>query len=108
MSADLLGAIVAATRRIVAVREQRQPVAALRERVVRPGAGRPRIDRPGAARPAGERRGRFLRAIGARDRLNVIAECTRRSPSRGVLRAASDPAAIACGLAAAPAACIRR
>ena len=42
----------------------------------------------------------------ARDGVRVIAECKRRSPSRGVLRQAYDPVAIARGYAAAGAAAI--
>jgi indole-3-glycerol phosphate synthase len=104
VSADLLATIVAATRRIVAVRQQREPLAVLRERVARLG---PRTTSPGtsASTPAA-REGRFLEAIGRRDRLNVIAECKRRSPSRGVLRADYDPAAIARDYAAAGAAAV--
>ena len=101
MSADLLATIVAATRRIVEVRQQRESPAVLRDRVARLA--------PRQARPNGtpERRGgRFLKAIGRRDRVNVIAECKRRSPSRGVLRADYDPAAIARDYAAAGASAI--
>jgi indole-3-glycerol phosphate synthase len=78
-TADLLAAIVAAARRVVEVRSQREPPAALAKRAeaaVRPG-------------------GRFLAAVGRSERINVIAECKRRSPSRGVLRADYDPVAIA-------------
>jgi indole-3-glycerol phosphate synthase len=81
VSADLLATIVAATRRIVEVRQQRDPAAALRQRLAQVGA------MPGP--------GRFLAALSRTDRLNVIAECKRRSPSRGVLRADYDPIAIA-------------
>jgi indole-3-glycerol phosphate synthase len=42
----------------------------------------------------------------ADDRVNVIAECKRRSPSKGVLRASYDPVAIARSYAAAGAAAI--
>jgi indole-3-glycerol phosphate synthase len=39
--------------------------------------------------------GRFRAALQHPDRINVIAECKRRSPSRGVLRANYDPVALA-------------
>ena len=42
----------------------------------------------------------------ADDRVNVIAECKRRSPSKGVLRASYDPVAIARSYADAGAAAI--
>jgi len=51
-------------------------------------------------------RGRFEAALSARYRVNVIAECKRRSPSRGVLREHYDPVAIASGYADAGAAAI--
>jgi indole-3-glycerol phosphate synthase len=88
-SADLLATIVAATRRIVSVRQAAEPLATLVERA----AGVP------------SRAGKFRSALRT-DRVNVIAECKRRSPSRGVLREAYDPAAIAIGYAAAGAAAI--
>jgi len=94
VSADLLGTIVAATRRIVEVREQTESLPALRDRVARLSPG----GSPGT--------GRFLEAISRRDRLNVIAECKRRSPSRGVLRVDYDPVSIARGYAAVGAAAI--
>jgi len=87
---DLLETIVAATRRIVEVREQREPIAALAER-----AG-------GLASSAG----RFQLAISGTDDVNVIAECKRRSPSKGVLRADYEPVAIAKAYEAAGAAAI--
>ena len=87
---DLLETIVAGTRRIVEVRQQREPLAAL-------------ADRAGAM-PS--RRGRFQMALAGTDRLNVIAECKRRSPSRGVLRADYDAVAIARGFESAGAAAI--
>ena len=75
---DLLEAIVAATRKSVESRRAREPRAALEARARRTPQG--------AA---------FRDALARRDRINVIAECKRRSPSRGVLRAAYDPVAIA-------------
>jgi indole-3-glycerol phosphate synthase len=89
-SADLLDTIVAATRRIVEVRQQAEPLAALAER----------------AGAAPSRAGRLQAALTRTDRCNVIAECKRRSPSRGVLRSEYDPAAIARGYEAAGAAAI--
>jgi indole-3-glycerol phosphate synthase len=77
--ADLLETILAATRRVVEVRQQTEPLAALAERA--------------GAMPS--RAGRFQMALARTDRFNVIAECKRRSPSRGVLRADYDPVAIA-------------
>ena len=49
---------------------------------------------------------RRLRDVGGRRRPTIIAECKRRSPSRGVLRADYDPVAIARGYEAAGAAAI--
>jgi indole-3-glycerol phosphate synthase len=89
-TADLLATIVAATRRIVEVRQEREPIAELEKRA--------------AESPA--RAGRFHTALGRLDRINVIAECKRRSPSKGVLRADYDPATIARDYAAAGAAAI--
>jgi indole-3-glycerol phosphate synthase len=90
VSADLLATIVAATGRIVAVREAREPAADLAARAARV-----------AARP-----GRFLSALARPGRVNVIAECKRRSPSRGVLRVGYDAVAIARDYEAAGAAAI--
>ena len=89
-TADLLATIVAATRRTTAVRAPREPIAAVAARAERT---RPR---PGV----------FTAALARTDRVNVIAECKRRSPSRGVLRNEYDPVAIAKGYAAAGAAAI--
>jgi indole-3-glycerol phosphate synthase len=52
------------------------------------------------------RQGAFTAALSRTDRINVIAECKRRSPSRGVLRADYDPVAIATAYATAGAAAI--
>ena len=87
---DLLATIVAATRRIVEVRQEREPQAALEKRAA---AASPRADR-------------FRAAVSGPDSINVVAECKRRSPSRGVLRADYDPASIARGYAGAGAAAI--
>lgn len=78
-TSDLLAAIVAAARRIVDVRSSQVSLATMER-----GAAAV-VPRPGA----------FRRAIESMDDLNVIAECKRRSPSRGVLKANYDPAAIA-------------
>jgi len=79
MSADLLRTIVAATGRIVETRRELEPLAALERR----------------AAPARPRRAEFEAALGLTDRVNVIAECKRRSPSRGLLAADYDPVRIA-------------
>jgi indole-3-glycerol phosphate synthase len=91
VSADLLATIVASTRRIVDVRQEREPIDTLRDRVERHGRRQAHQFRAALSRP---------------DRLNIIAECKRRSPSKGVLRPEYDPAAIASGYAAAGAAAI--
>lgn len=89
-SPDILAAIVAATKRIVSVRAAQVPLAEIDRRaaMVEP--------RPHA----------FTRAIERTGRLNVIAECKRRSPSRGILQAHYDPAAIALGYERAGAAAV--
>jgi indole-3-glycerol phosphate synthase len=89
-SADLLETIVAATRRVVALRTARESFADVAERADRTDP------RPGV----------FRAALAGAGRVNVIAECKRRSPSRGVLRAEYDPVAIARAYAEAGAAAI--
>jgi indole-3-glycerol phosphate synthase len=89
-AADLLATIVAATRRIVEIRQEREPLAQLEKRAAR---------RPVRSRV-------FEGAVSAPGRVNVIAECKRRSPLRGVLCHEYDAAGIARGYAAAGAAAI--
>ena len=74
---DLLGTIVAATRRIVAVREAARPAFTLAREQTRTPRGQA-----------------FEEALGKKhNTARVIAECKRRSPSKGILRAEYDPAA---------------
>ena len=87
---DLLAAITAATRRMVEMRAAAAPFADLERRAL-------------AIEP---RPGGFAAALSRRDRVNVIAECKRRSPSRGVLKADYDPAQIAAGYERAGAAAV--
>ncbi len=89
-TADLLGTIIAATRRITEVRADREP---LRELAARAEA---RAPRPGV----------FTAALSRTDRFNIIAECKRRSPSRGVLRPDYDAVSIARAYTTAGAAAI--
>jgi indole-3-glycerol phosphate synthase len=89
-AADLLETIVAATRRTTDARTARESAAALGRRANRV-TPRPGVFRAALARPG---------------RVNVIAECKRRSPSRGVLRASYDPVSIARAYAAGGAAAI--
>ena len=76
---DLLRTIVAATQQIIDTRRTQEPASALERRA--------------AARQP--RRARFEAALAMAGRVNVIAECKRRSPSRGVLAAQYDPVSIA-------------
>jgi indole-3-glycerol phosphate synthase len=76
---DVLGAIVAATRTRVREARRRESTGQLEARAA-------------LARPRGDR---FAAAIGPAATVNIIAECKRRSPSRGVLRADYDPVALA-------------
>lgn len=89
---DLLATIVAATRRIVEERERERPAHVLEQLQARQPDGR--AFAAALTRPA--EGGRY----------QVIAECKRRSPSRGILRAAYDPAAHARAYASAGAAAI--
>ena len=90
---DLLGTILAATRRITEVRREREPLAALERRAA---SAAPRGDRFAAAlRLAPNQDPRSGLVPSPNGRANVIAECKRRSPSRGVLCAQYDPVAIA-------------
>ena len=87
---DLLSTIVAGTRRIIEVRKSTVPLADLAKR----------------ADAVVSRPNRFRDALSRLDEVNIIAECKRRSPSKGVLRSDYDPVAIATAYAAAGAAAI--
>ncbi|ODS53263.1 MAG: hypothetical protein ABS36_15195 [Acidobacteria bacterium SCN 69-37] len=89
MSASVLDAIVAAARRSALEREQQISRHTLEAQLA---------DRPRAAIG--------FRASLAAPGVRVIAECKRRSPSKGILRETYDPVAIARGYAAAGAAAI--
>jgi len=86
---DLLATIVAATRRGVEVREAARPLTALEREIRRAPQG-----------------SAFERALISDDAPRVIAECKRRSPSKGILREHYDPAAHARAYAQAGAAAI--
>ena len=87
--ADLLGTIVAASKRAVAFREQLRPLAQLERDTTRVPAG-----------------ARFAAALRDSPAPRVIAECKRRSPSKGILREHYEPATHARDYAAAGAAAI--
>jgi indole-3-glycerol phosphate synthase len=87
---DLLEAIVAATRARVAAAMTREPRPVLERRAL--------LRTPNAAG--------FVERLSRDGSVNVIAECKRRSPSRGVLRVAYEPQAIAVGYERAGAAAI--
>jgi indole-3-glycerol phosphate synthase len=89
-SPDVLAAIVGAARRIVEVRRESLPEHALERRA--------------AAQP--DRRGAFESALRGGRVPRIIAECKRRSPSRGVLRRDYDPVALARGYERAGAAAL--
>jgi indole-3-glycerol phosphate synthase len=89
-SPDLLEAIVAATRARVEAAASREPRSLLERRAL-------------ARTPNSVG---FAERVARRGSLNVIAECKRRSPSRGVLRTAYDPVEIATGYERAGAAAI--
>ena len=87
---DLLEAIVAATRARIDAAMTRETRAALERRAM-------------ARTPNAES---FVARLSRSGSINVIAECKRRSPSRGVLRVAYEPVAIAKGYERAGAAAI--
>lgn len=92
MAADILQKIVAVKRDEVAAAKVRRPLASLRADAERRGGLR---DFAGA-----------LRSTMDAGRAAVIAEVKKASPSKGVLRADFDPAAIAASYAGAGAACL--
>jgi indole-3-glycerol phosphate synthase len=91
---SVLDTIVAAARRRVEVARERRSLADL-ERAL--------ADRAGTAGPTGT--GAFLASL-EQPGIRVIAECKRRSPSKGVLRPEYDPVAIASAYARAGAAAV--
>lgn len=91
MSSSLLRTIAAASRKAAAEREIRTPLATLEDAF--------------GSRPAGAFRA-ALEADTAAAPPRVIAECKRRSPSKGILREQYDPAAIAASYERAGAAAV--
>ena len=87
---DLLATIVAAARHSVEERARRCPESELARQA-------------STIRPGGDR---FLASLSSNDGPRVIAECKRRSPSKGVLRTDYHPEQIAAGYAAHGAAAI--
>ena len=87
---DLLATITAGARQATRVRERARPYA----------------DLAAAARRRTPRGDLFRAALSGGRAPRVIAECKRRSPSRGVLRRVYDPAAIAASYEAAGAAAV--
>jgi len=87
---DLLATITAAARQATRVRERARPYA----------------DLAAGARRRTPRGDLFRAALSGGRAPRVIAECKRRSPSRGVLRRVYDPAAIAASYEAAGAAAV--
>ncbi len=89
MNANVLDAIVASSRRSAAERSHQITLTAV-ERIAAARAPRPGVFRDALAQPG----------------VRVIAECKRRSPSRGILRSDYAPQMIAAGYARAGAAAI--
>ena len=87
---DLLEAILGATRCSIKERKREVSLSDLEQRVDgRLGDG-----------------DQFVRVLRQNDRYNVIAECKRRSPSRGLICSSYEPVNIACGYVQAGAAAI--
>jgi indole-3-glycerol phosphate synthase len=89
VTADLLETMTAASRRAAELREAARPLDQLERSIVRPPRGAV-----------------FVSALQSSAAPRVIAECKRRSPSRGILRREYDPAAHARRYAAAGAAAV--